>query len=135
MSADQWLRLPLSAMGEQLGCLRITKRGAVASMERSLRRYGQLSTVAVCRSGEDGYELIDGFKRLHAARGIAELSELQARVLPLDGRRAKVAMLELNRSAGGVNETSWTPVSACDPTGGDRRPCGRTDAVVNPCFY
>jgi ParB-like chromosome segregation protein Spo0J len=104
VSGAQWVRLPLTELGERLGCFRITRRQAVSSMEASLRSYGQLSSIAVCRAADDTLECVDGFKRLHAARRIEGMTELQARVLPVDARRAKVAMLELNRSAGSVNE-------------------------------
>ena len=52
-------------------------------MARSLERYGQLSPVVVCRR-QERYELIDGFKRLGAARGLAQPV---ASLGPADGGR------------------------------------------------
>lgn len=65
-------------------------------MARSLRRYGQLSPVVVCLR-EGIAVLIDGFKRLVAARGLKGLASLSARRIEVDERGAKAAMYGLNR--------------------------------------
>ena len=72
-------------------------------MARSLERYGQLSPVVVCRR-QERYELIDGFKRLGAARSLARLSHLSARLLEADERTAKAAIYGLNRAGGRTRE-------------------------------
>ena len=72
-------------------------------MARSLERYGQLSPVVVCRR-QDRYELIDGFKRLGAVRGLAQIPRLSARLMEADERTAKAAIYGLNRAGGRTRE-------------------------------
>jgi ParB-like chromosome segregation protein Spo0J len=62
-----------------------------------------LSPIVVCRRQEH-YELIDGFKRLAAARTLARLSHLSARLLEADERTAKAAIYGLNRAGGRTRE-------------------------------
>src|SRR6202020_430657 len=69
---------------------------AEEAMAGSLRRWGRLApVVAYVRDGQ--FELIDGFKRVRAARQIRELASLSVRVLEVDERTAKAAILGLNR--------------------------------------
>jgi ParB-like chromosome segregation protein Spo0J len=72
-------------------------------MARSLERYGQLSPVVVCRR-QERYELIDGFKRLGAVRGLAQIPRLSARLMEADERTAKAAIYGLNRAGGRTRE-------------------------------
>ena len=61
--------LALDDIGEHYGRYRLHVPEDERAMARSLERYGQLSPMVVClRQGH--YELIDGFKRLAAARTI-----------------------------------------------------------------
>jgi hypothetical protein len=53
---------------------------------------GSYRPVVVCRR-LDRYELIDGFKRLSAARGMAQLPHLSARIMEADERTAKASHL------------------------------------------
>src|SRR5207244_1343889 len=76
---------------------------AECSMVKSLERYGQLSPVVVCRRGER-YELIDGFKRLGAARRLTQLDHLSARLMDADERTVKAAIYGLNRVGGHTRE-------------------------------
>jgi len=72
-------------------------------MAGSLRRWGQLAPVAACvRDGQ--LELIDGFKRYTAAKQIRGLASLSVRVLEMDERTAKAAILSLNRDQRPVRE-------------------------------
>ena len=57
--------IPVSEMGDKYGSFRIVNPRADEVMLQSMQRYGQLTPV-VCTKGE-GYELIDGFKRLRPA--------------------------------------------------------------------
>jgi ParB-like chromosome segregation protein Spo0J len=77
-------------------------------MGRSLRRYGQISPVVVCLR-EETPVLIDGFKRLAAARGLKGFSSLSARRIEVDERGAKAAMYGLNRTGRhfGELEEAW----------------------------
>ena len=86
--------LPVGKIGETYGSLRIVNPRADEAMFKSLQRYGQLSPV-VCAQRE-GYELIDGFKRLRACRRIGK-ETLNARILEATERVCKAAIIQLNR--------------------------------------
>jgi hypothetical protein len=68
------LELECQTIGEHYGRYRLHLPEAERAMARSLERYGQLSPVVVCQR-QQRYELIDGFKRLGAAR-TAHISHL-----------------------------------------------------------
>jgi ParB-like chromosome segregation protein Spo0J len=87
--------LALDEMGEAYRCYRLSVPEAEAAMARSLRRYGQMSPVVVCVR-EERAELIDGFKRLAAARSIPDIQRLNARRVDVDDRGAKAAIYGLN---------------------------------------
>lgn len=93
--AADWIRLPLAKIDERHGVLRLTQPQEVDKMEASLRRHGQISPVVVVTGLEGGFDLVDGFKRLRAARAL-EMETLCARVLPVTVRAAKAALLQLN---------------------------------------
>jgi ParB-like chromosome segregation protein Spo0J len=65
------------------------------ALEQSLRRHGQLVPVVVC-CWEGRVILLDGFKRLEAARAIGGIEELLARRIEADERTAKAAMYGLH---------------------------------------
>jgi ParB/RepB/Spo0J family partition protein len=90
------LDLALSACGERYGALRLINPKAERHMKQSIERYGQMSPVVVCRLGAEGYELIDGFKRLRASRQLGGQRPLRARVMEVGARVAKASMLCLN---------------------------------------
>jgi ParB-like chromosome segregation protein Spo0J len=87
----------LGELGEQLGRLRLCEPDAVAAMEMSLARYGQL-TAALAFPRGDRLEVIDGFKRLHAARQLG-WREVRVRRCSADVVQATVqsAALHLGR--------------------------------------
>ena len=97
------LELGCQEIGEHYGRYRLHLPEAERAMARSLQRYGQLSPVVVCRR-QERYELIDGFKRLGAARTVAGISHLSARLLEADERTAKAAIYGLNRAGGRTRE-------------------------------
>jgi ParB-like chromosome segregation protein Spo0J len=97
------LRLRVTEIGEYYGRYRLHLPEAERAMARSLERYGQLSPVVVCQR-EGRYELIDGFKRLGAARALAGWGHLAARLLEADERTAKAAIYGLNRAGGRTRE-------------------------------
>jgi len=96
-------KLECRDIGEHYGRYRLHLPEAERAMARSLERYGQLSPVVVCRR-QDRYELVDGFKRLGAARTLAHLSHLSVRLLEADERTAKAAIYGLNRAGGRTRE-------------------------------
>jgi hypothetical protein len=88
--------LPLEEIGECYRRYRLTSPEAEEEMVRSLRRWGQLAPITVwVRQGRA--EVLDGFKRLSAARGTTGMKSLSARRLEVDERGAKVAIYGLNQ--------------------------------------
>jgi ParB/RepB/Spo0J family partition protein len=95
--------LRLEQIGERYGRYRLAAPEAEQDMAASLRRYGQISPVVVCMR-EDKPELVDGFKRLAAARTIPSLTPLTARILEMDDRAAKAAIYGLNHMSRRTHE-------------------------------
>src|SRR5712692_11448476 len=100
---ENLLELECQEIGEHYGRYRLHLPEGERAMAQSLERYGQLSPVVVCRR-QERYELIDGFKRLGAARGLARMSHLWARLMEADERTAKAAIYGLNRAGGRTRE-------------------------------
>ncbi|HSB16786.1 MAG TPA: ParB N-terminal domain-containing protein [Bryobacteraceae bacterium] len=100
---ENLLELKTGEIGEHYGRYRLHVPEAERAMAKSLERYGQLSPVVVCRRNER-YELIDGFKRLGAARRLSRLDRLSARLLEADERTLKAAIYGLNRAGGRTRE-------------------------------
>lgn len=100
---ESLLHLKREEIGEHYGRYRLHVPDAERAMARSLERYGQLSPLVVCRR-EQRFELIDGFKRLGAARGLPHIEHLSARLLEADERTAKAAIYGLNRAGGRTRE-------------------------------
>ena len=86
--------IAVSRIGERYGALRIVNPRADEAMRKSIERYGQLTPVVCARI--EGYQLIDGFKRLRACRRIGK-ETLKARVLEATERVCKAAIIQLNR--------------------------------------
>jgi len=86
--------LDVARLGDRYRRYRFTDPEAESAMAGSLRRYGQLSPLVVCLR-EETHEVLDGFKRLAAAR-IMGLKTLGARLLEADERAAKAAIYGLN---------------------------------------
>jgi len=94
--------ISVSEIGERYGVCRIVNPRADAAMVKSIRKYGQISPV-VCVKGKDGYEMIDGFKRLRACRSLNQTT-LRVRTMEVSGRVCKAAILQLNQSGRTINE-------------------------------
>jgi hypothetical protein len=93
----------LAALGHAYRRYRLADPQAEEAMAGSLRRWGQLAPVVACpRAGH--LELLDGFKRQAAARQVPGLTTLSVRVLAVDERTAKAAILGLNRGQRGARE-------------------------------
>ncbi len=103
MQTSPYITLPLSEIGERYADLRIIQPRADASMERSMHRYGQLTPVVVGREPDDRYEMVDGFKRLRAARKLG-YTDLQAKVIDGGRRAMKAAIIYLNTKARSIAE-------------------------------
>lgn len=89
-ASENLLQLKPEEIGEHYGRYRLHVPEAERAMAKSLERYGQSSPVVVCRR-DDGYELIDGFKRLAAARHLTQVNHLSARLMEADERTVKAA--------------------------------------------
>lgn len=89
--------IPLTEFGERYRRYRLPDTAAEAALARTLSRYGQMAPVVVCLR-EETPELLDGFKRLAAARTIPRWTTLSARLMEADERMAKAAIYGLNQA-------------------------------------
>ena len=105
MSWDDGIIRPvaLAALGQRYRRYRLADPPAEEAMAGSLRRWGQLSPVVACGRQEQ-LEVLDGFKRLGAARQVTGWGTLSVRVIDVDERTAKAAILGLNRGQRPVRE-------------------------------
>jgi ParB/RepB/Spo0J family partition protein len=87
--------MAVDQLRQQYRRYRLPDPEAEAAMAVSLRRYGQQTPLVVCLR-EETYEVLDGFKRLAAAR-VLGLKTLTTRSLEADERLAKAAILGLNQ--------------------------------------
>lgn len=88
--------VPLEQIGEHYRRYRLNSPEAEEEMVRSLRRWGQLAPITV--SVREGLaEVLDGFKRLSAARRTPGMTSLSARRVDVDERGAKAAIYGLNQ--------------------------------------
>jgi ParB/RepB/Spo0J family partition protein len=94
--------IAVSEIGEKYGVYRIVSPRADTAMVKSIRKYGQISPV-VCVKGKDGYEMVDGFKRLRACRSLNQTT-LRVKTMEVSGRVCKAAILQLNQSGRSINE-------------------------------
>jgi len=95
--------LRLEEIGETYGRYRLHVPELERGMMRSLESYGQLSPIVVFLH-EGRWELLDGFKRLGAARKLQSMERLVARRIEADERAAKAAIYGLNRAGGRTRE-------------------------------
>ena len=113
---------PLPGLGERYRRYRLADAHAEEAMARSLARWGQLAPVVVCRR-EEQWQMVDGFKRLAAARVLAWPTLLVRRLETDDERTVKAAVYGLNRVGHHLHELeeAWL-VQAC------KRPANRVAA-------
>lgn len=76
----------LAGLHEELGRLRLCDAAAMQAMERSLLLFGQIAPLLV-HERPGGYEVVDGFKRLRAARAL-KWCELWVQVVQVRGAQA-----------------------------------------------
>jgi ParB-like chromosome segregation protein Spo0J len=88
--------LAVDQLGQRYRRYRLPDPDAEAAMAVSLGRYGQQTPVVICLR-EETYEVLDGFKRLAAARSLG-LKTVATRLLEADERLAKAAILGLNQT-------------------------------------
>lgn len=99
-------RVALADLGERLAALRVREPAAVEAMRRSLSIHRQLTSILVFAVGER-LELLDGFKRVHAARTLG-WSELVAETsgVGLADAKIQIAALHGGRSLTEIEE-AW----------------------------
>jgi ParB/RepB/Spo0J family partition protein len=100
--AAEALELSLDKIGERFASLRIVNPDADLAILRSLERYGQMTPVIVSEIAPKSYEMLDGFKRLRAARSLS-MSKIMARNLRLTLRAGKAALIQLNWIGKSIN--------------------------------
>jgi len=88
--------VPLSSLGERYRRYRLADPPAEQALTESLRRWGQLAPVVVCLRGEP-WHVVDGFKRLTAARQLGWPTLRLRRLEAEDERTVKAALYGLNR--------------------------------------
>jgi len=97
----------VAILGESLARLRLLGEEPVRQMQRSLALRGQLTPLAIVARGDGVLEIIDGLKRLRAARDLG-WAELRVRELRLEPVEAKAAMWVLNQGRGLTElEEAW----------------------------
>jgi ParB-like chromosome segregation protein Spo0J len=88
----------LGELGCDLSALRLCEASALETMRGSLARHGQLDALSVF-AGRDKLEVIDGFKRVRAARALGWRT-LRARVADVDRVEAKILLVALHDRRG-----------------------------------
>jgi ParB-like chromosome segregation protein Spo0J len=96
----------LAPLGERLSALRLCEATALTMVRRSLEQYGQLNALTLF-AADDGLEIIDGFKRVRAARALG-WPTLFARVEDVGSIDAKLRLRELHARRGLTElEEAW----------------------------
>jgi ParB-like chromosome segregation protein Spo0J len=99
-------QVEIAPLGERLSALRLCEATAVTAVRRSLEQHGQLSAVTLFAAG-DGLEIIDGFKRVRAARSLG-WPTLSARIDDVSSIDAKLRLRELHDRRGLTElEEAW----------------------------
>jgi ParB-like chromosome segregation protein Spo0J len=84
----------IAPLGERLAPLRLCDATALTAVRRSLERYGQLTALTLFIE-TDRLEILDGFKRVRAARALG-WTTLLARIDDVDAIEAKLRVAELH---------------------------------------
>lgn len=98
--------IEIAPLGERLARLRLCDATVLTTMRRSLERHGQLTALTLFVERE-GLEILDGFKRVRAARALG-ISTLLARVDDVGIVDAKLRLFELHAHRGLTElEEAW----------------------------
>jgi len=96
----------IAHLGERLSALRLCDAAALTTVRRSLEQHGQLAAVTLFAE-RSGLEIIDGFKRVRAARALG-WSTLLARIDEVSAVDAKLRVCELHDRRGLTElEEAW----------------------------
>src|SRR5260370_3205066 len=102
-------QLAIDQFDQRYAALRLQATAeARQAMIQSLRRYGQISPLVVWPN-DDAWVLVDGFKRVEAAKQVPGLDTLNARLIDADPKTAEAAIYGLNRLSDRVHllEEAW----------------------------
>jgi ParB-like chromosome segregation protein Spo0J len=102
-------QLAIDQFDQRYAALRLQASAeARQAMIQSLGRYGQISPLVVWPA-DDAWVLLDGFKRVEAAKQVPGLDTLSARLIDADPKTAKAAIYGLNRLSHRVHllEEAW----------------------------
>jgi ParB-like chromosome segregation protein Spo0J len=98
--------IALATLGERLAPLRLCDATALAAVRGSLERYGQLTALTLFVEN-DQLEIVDGFKRVRAARALG-WTTLLARIDDVDAIEAKLRVAALHDRRGLTElEEAW----------------------------
>jgi ParB-like chromosome segregation protein Spo0J len=96
----------IAPLGERLSALRLCDAEALAAVRRSLEQHGQLAALTLFTE-PGGLEIIDGFKRVRAARALG-WTTLVARIDDVSSIDAKLRLRELHERRGLTElEEAW----------------------------
>jgi len=95
-TSDEVRAVALESLNERLHRYRLSQPKLERQMAQSLERYGQISPIVICLDEQEPV-VIDGFKRLRAARTMKGFTKLDARCMEVDEQGAKAAIYQLNR--------------------------------------
>lgn len=105
-SAVATSRVSLAELGERLAVLRVREPSALEAMQRSLTIHRQLTSILVFATG-DRLEILDGFKRVHAARALG-WSDIAAEMTGIGVVDAKVQIAAIHGGRGLTEiEEAW----------------------------
>lgn len=91
--------VPIADLGEHFGSLRLATSEQQRAMAQSLGRNGQLTALVVFAGADGQREVVDGFKRLRAARSLG-WTALRVRAFDGDAVAALAAVSTLNEGHG-----------------------------------
>ena len=106
MTPDEHI-VPVTALGEHFGPLRLATQEHQRAITQSLQRHGQLTSLVVFAESDGRRELVDGFKRLRGARTLG-WTALRVQTLDGDAVAALAAIATLNEGHGLTDlEQAW----------------------------
>jgi ParB/RepB/Spo0J family partition protein len=106
-------QLEISAFGETHASLRLSSEVSVREMRESLERHGQLTPIAAYPSDAGCWEIVDGFKRLRAAR-LLQWSHVRFHAIDCNTTAALASMMALNTSVALTDlEQAWLCRALC----------------------
>lgn len=92
----------LEKIGQKYAGYRLSLPETVRSIQSSMETQGQLRAVILQKNG-DGFELVDGFKRYHAAQHL-QWDSLYARIEEIDEITAKRLIMSYNQQSSGLSD-------------------------------